>query len=414
MEMNIIFSVFANFILIFSSYLLLREFCARWYHYVFFIPILLVILPITAPQWKMLISLSLFLCLILVQKSTSGTHLLYLSVIGFFLAVNSLIKFDMLWNSLYLILVFCGINYVTKHNIRQGATLLASFSVSFLAIWLTMQQHPGNILPYLIGGFELTRGYSEAMAISGPQWQVVAGCISFLFLIMAGVYFFIHKRRDLVIFFIMTGFMLFSVFKSGFVRHDGHVLIFLAVFALFLGFILVSLTNELKASKMKSFMTFNIILCLAMIGSFMTCICIIAPWVPQANVISNAPSTELSLCLMSNETLFDNLVTSQKESIKNTYPLEPTLVDRINNQSVDIFPWDVALCWAYDLNWSPRPVFQSYTAYTPYLDTINSQHFVDIENHQRIFSTSIVQSMEDILSSKNQKHSEQYSTIIRT
>jgi len=173
--------------------------------------------------------------------------------------------------------------------------------------------------------------------------------------------------------------MLFSVFKSGFVRHDGHVLIFLAVFALFLGFILVSLTNELKASKMKSFMTFNIILCLAMIGSFMTCICIIAPWVPQANVISNAPSTELSLCLMSNETLFDNLVTSQKESIKNTYPLEPTLVDRINNQSVDIFPWDVALCWAYDLNWSPRPVFQSYTAYTPYLDTINSQHFVDIE-----------------------------------
>lgn len=378
-KMGIIFSALVNFLLIFSSYLLLREFCARWYHYVFLIPILLVILPVTAPQWKMLISLSLFLYLILVQKSTPGTHLLYLSAIGFGLAVNSLIKFDMLWNSLYLILVFCGINYVTKHNIRQGATLLASFSVSFLAIWLTMQQHLENILPYLIGGLELTRGYSEAMAISGSLWQVVAGCISFLFIIMVGVYFFIQKRRELVVFFILTGFMLFSVFKSGFVRHDAHILTFLAVFALFLGFTLVLLTNKLKTSKLKRIVTFDIILCLAMIGSFMVSICIIVPWAPQINVISQAPSNELSLHIMSNETLFDNLVASQKEIIKNAYPLEAALIDRIDNQSVDIFPWDVALCWAYDLNWSPRPVFQSYTAYTPYLDTINSQHFVDDE-----------------------------------
>lgn len=375
-KMSIIFSVLTNFLLIFSSYLLLREFCARWYHYVFLIPILLVILPVTAPQWKMLISLSLFLYLILVQKSTPGTHLLYLSAIGFGLAVNSLIKFDMLWNSLYLIVAFCSIGFISKRNIKQGAILIISFILSFWAIWLTMQQHPENILPYLRGGFELTRGYSEAMAISGPLWHVIVGCISLLFIMMVGVYFFIHKRRDLVIFFILTGFTLFSVFKSGFVRHDTHVLIFLAVCALFLGFILGLLTDELKTSKMKPFMTFNIILCLAMIASFMASICIIAPWALQANVISNAPSTELSLRLMSDETLFDNLVASRKESIKDIYPLKLTLIDRINNQSVDIFPWDVALCWTYDLNWSPRPVFQSYTAYTPYLDTINNQHFV--------------------------------------
>lgn len=378
-KVSMIFSVLANFLLIFSSYLLLREFSARWYHYVFFIPILLIILQVTAPQWKMLISLSLFLYLILAQKSTPRIHLLYLSAIGFGLAVHSLIKFDMLWNSLYLIVAFCSIDFIAKRNIKQGAILTVSFILSFFAIWLTMQQHPENILPYLIGGFELTRGYSEAMATAGSLWNVIAGCISILFIIMVGIYFFVHKRTDLIIFFIMIGFILFSVFKSGFVRHDHHVLIFLAVYALILGFILVLLTRELKASKIKPFMTFGVILCLAMIGSFVASICIIAPWAPQANVISNAPSTELSLRLMSDETLFDNLVASRKESIRDVYPLETILVDRINNQSVDIFPWDVALCWAYDLNWSPRPVFQSYTAYTPYLDAINSQHFVDDE-----------------------------------
>jgi len=187
----------------------------------------------------------------------------------------------------------------------------------------------------------------------------------FLILNNGGRILLYSQKTDLVIFFIMTGFMLFSVFKSGFVRHDGHVLIFLAVFALFLGFILVSLTNELKASKMKSFMTFNIILCLAMIGSFMTCICIIAPWVPQANVISNAPSTELSLCLMSNETLFDNLVTSQKESIKNTYPLEPTLsTESITSPSIS-FP-GMSHCVGHTISTGLQGRCSSHTPHTPH------------------------------------------------
>ncbi|MDR2057286.1 MAG: hypothetical protein LBP83_03200, partial [Dysgonamonadaceae bacterium] len=42
---------------------------------------------------------------------------------------------------------------------------------------------------------------------------------------------------------------------------------------------------------------------------------------------------------------------------------------------VDVFPYDIALLYAYDLNWSPRPVFQSYSAYTPVLDQINASHF---------------------------------------
>ena len=195
-KISIIFSVLANLLLIFSSYLLLKEFCARWYHYVFIIPILLVILPVTAPQWKMLISLSLFLYLILVQKNTPGTHILYLSAIGLSLAVNSLIKFDMLWNSLYLIVAFCSIGFISKRNIKQGAILIISFILSFWAIWLTMQQHPENILPYLIGGFELTRGYSEAMATAGPLWNVIAGCISILFIIMVGAYFLFIKEES--------------------------------------------------------------------------------------------------------------------------------------------------------------------------------------------------------------------------
>jgi hypothetical protein len=39
-----------------------------------------------------------------------------------------------------------------------------------------------------------------------------------------------------------------------------------------------------------------------------------------------------------------------------------------------VFTTDIAVIYGYDLDWSPRPVIQSYQAYTPALDAWNAQH----------------------------------------
>jgi hypothetical protein len=65
---------------------------------------------------------------------------------------------------------------------------------------------------------------------------------------------------------------------------------------------------------------------------------------------------------------------SVKANVRNEYQLSPLLAQDIGNSSVDIFPWDIALLWAYGMNWSPRPMFQSYNAYTGWLDHINAVH----------------------------------------
>jgi hypothetical protein len=58
------------------------------------------------------------------------------------------------------------------------------------------------------------------------------------------------------------------------------------------------------------------------------------------------------------------------------YPsLSSAFIEQAKDKTIDIIPWDVALLYAYDLDWSPRPVFQSYSAYTPLLDSINAKHF---------------------------------------
>jgi hypothetical protein len=377
---SLLFSLLAHFLFIFAVYLLLNQFSARWYHFLLFIPILLFVLPITASIWSLLLSLSIFLYLILTQKNVSLTSFLGLVAIGFFLSINSLIKFDMMWNSLYLILIFFLVCYITKQDIKQGLVLSSSFVFSFFALWLILQQNIENILPYLIGGFELTNGYTEAMTNPGPIWLIFVGGISVLYVLIIGTYFFIYKKEEIEIFFILNAFILFSAFKSGFVRQgDIHILAFLGVFLLFLGILLVILINELKTTQSKKFIAFCIFLSLVIIGGLTASIYIISPWVLQANIVDQSPSNEFSFKILNNPILFDDIVTSQKEKIKKDYLLSNISQNQIDKQSIDIFPWDIALCWAYDLNWTPRPVFQSYSVYTPYLDTINSQHFIENE-----------------------------------
>ncbi|GHT49530.1 hypothetical protein AGMMS49982_03180 [Bacteroidia bacterium] len=74
----------------------------------------------------------------------------------------------------------------------------------------------------------------------------------------------------------------------------------------------------------------------------------------------------------------DTQARRNKQLIRAEYDsLPPAFLDNAKDKTIDIIPWDIALLWAYDLNWTPRPVIQSYSAYTPMLDSINAQHFKD-------------------------------------
>jgi hypothetical protein len=69
-------------------------------------------------------------------------------------------------------------------------------------------------------------------------------------------------------------------------------------------------------------------------------------------------------------------INEHKATLRESFPaLSQAFLQQAKNRPVDIFPCDIALLYAYDLNWSPRPVFQSYSAYTPVLDQMNASHF---------------------------------------
>lgn len=51
----------------------------------------------------------------------------------------------------------------------------------------------------------------------------------------------------------------------------------------------------------------------------------------------------------------------------------------IGDAPVDVYPWDLAIIPANGLNWRPRPVIQSYAAYTPWLDARDAEHFASAQ-----------------------------------
>ena len=53
--------------------------------------------------------------------------------------------------------------------------------------------------------------------------------------------------------------------------------------------------------------------------------------------------------------------------------LEKEVINTIGKGSVDTYPWETTYIAANNLNWRPRPVFQSYAAYTPWLDRKNAE-----------------------------------------
>lgn len=63
------------------------------------------------------------------------------------------------------------------------------------------------------------------------------------------------------------------------------------------------------------------------------------------------------------------------ETFRDEQALSPELRSRIDDASVDVYPWDISLITANRLNWNPRYVLQSYQAYHPALDAMGAEHY---------------------------------------
>jgi hypothetical protein len=236
-----------------------------------------------------------------------------------------------------------------------------------LLLYLTGQRI--SIFPvYLRNSLEISSGYNSAMSLNGPNKQVLAGlCVLGLLLIILVDSILKHKK-DLAFFILLNAGFIFVGFKHGFVRHDGHVYIFFANMLL----LLLVLSFKLKEESRRILQHSSFVLICVLIGFMYSKYPHLL--VPNVKQKYNNICSAISLVKADSRERV-KIIEDVKNKMIDTYGLDKKTIEYIDNKSINMIPWEIALPYAYNMNWSPMPVFQSYSAYTPKLDLINAGYF---------------------------------------
>jgi DNA-binding beta-propeller fold protein YncE len=286
------------------------------------------------------------------------------------LALLSLIKHSILIIAVVTVLVIAADNLFRQ---RRFPWIVLAFAGGTFFFWVLAGQQLNCFGLFLRGASEIISGYTEAMMWSQPTdrvdivrfWEVaIAVC--------ALVGYVVCKQHRLFGLLPLLGFafIVFAAFKHGYVRHDGHE---------------VTATN---------------LLLLAALLWLPAAWCMVWQWsrwlipVVLLPLIFATPLASLSLRRYARDGLFS--VLAQQLILRNLFaPAKMLLEDRQQSLrdfeayaaglraaypnmeihgSADVYPLSQTVALRPGVTCRPRPIFQSYSAYTPKLAEMNAAH----------------------------------------
>jgi hypothetical protein len=266
-----------------------------------------------------------------------------------------------------LVLVLIGLLGAPGRK-RNLATFAAAFGLSLPLLWLAAGQDLGLLPTFVARQADIVSGYSEAMAtdILAADWALPAAAAAIAALLAAVVAFTWGTRPGRRAAAVgLVAFFCFASFKQGFVRQGyGNTPEF---------FVLAGAVGVAVATRAAgSWRILGQAIALGLIG--------LALFVMPGSSLwhSLQASPHLSALREGTRALTDpgyrdELAAEARASMRATYRLDPRIVAALGQRSVQIDPWEIGIAWAYDLNWHPLPVAQTYSAYTPGLDEMNSR-----------------------------------------
>jgi hypothetical protein len=170
-------------------------------------------------------------------------------------------------------------------------------------------------------------------------------------------------------------------FKEGFVRADAlHEAAFFSVVIVVGGILLAAATSPLMTELRTGLLgtaSVAVGICLAfLLGSGMQ--------MPLLSVSATASGYRYAWTMVTDSAAREAQGTSTEARARAYYDLSPSLVAQLATGTVDVLPVDIALVYGYGFAWDPRPVLQSYSAYTTYLDDSDAAHFASATGPDRL------------------------------
>jgi hypothetical protein len=299
------------------------------------------------------------------------------------LALAGSIKFSYFVSGLATVLVI-SFDELTRKRVPKA---IVGFAALYVCCHVAAGQGVSSIVPYLAASTDLAAGYSAAMSTDGPSVGVMGYVLSAAALLFAAVPRLSADRRQQSLCAVGLIAVVWVLFKQGYVRHDRlHVINGIGELLMIVVLCLpLALEGRRKA---KALMLWSVALVPA---AALT-------WVVSSAVSGVDPLRQLSLTMrtfQTNVTAAVRLIHDGTEPLQRQYQMSiRSLVQRFPLPSsigaVDVYPWDVWLPLIHDVPYRPRPVFQSYAAFTPKLSQMNARHLISAKPETLLFQVKTI------------------------
>jgi hypothetical protein len=249
-----------------------------------------------------------------------------------------------------------------RRNWRTAAVLALLGILTLCLAWVSAGQPLGALPYYFVAQAPLISGYTEAMSSLGAAItpRLVSG-VSLVIVIW--FYFSFGRGRGLIGTGVTLGLalVLFIAFKAGMVRQDVHV--FNTTGAL----LLITVAVTARSIKWPALLIW---------------ILVFGVWLRVGNgVLPKGFYRDIGIF----RTAWSNTVNGLETRLFHPGTLPAAFANANANirasvplpalkGTVDIYPTDLSAIFANHLAWNGRPIFQSYSAYTPQLDRLNADH----------------------------------------
>lgn len=232
--------------------------------------------------------------------------------------------------------------------------------ISVVLFWISSGQDLRYLDDYFLNIIPIISGYSEAMAKDGPLEEVL------LFLILASAVFYLFIKNfskslwvTLFVLVYAVSFLMITM-KAGLVRHDGHAIISFSFIVIASFLVAISLGSK----KSWSVAVVCFVCAYGVFGSYGRLGFVDI----DKRVYDYYASVKIGVSKYLDSDYFDKRYNAAMEKISSEFSFSGI------SGTVDTYPWDQSNLIASGLDWNPRPVFQSYSAYTKELVQKNVSH----------------------------------------
>lgn len=273
-----------------------------------------------------------------------------------------------------LVIAGIGVGATAREPRRSLPTFGAAAAVVFLSLWIGSGQLLPTLVEYLRGALEVSVGYGQSMGQIDPQASWAAAIAGLATAILAGLVWVRAselRRRDRLILWLLCAMMGAATFKAGFTRLGvGMTIYVVTLFATWPVLVLRKASPIAAGIPVAGMLAMVLALNALPIGALID------------------PATRVQALLdETNTALFGRTTAANAnaKALRTLSGLPPEATNLLAGQTVDIHPWQTAIAYAYpEFLWRPEPVFQDYSAYTPFLDQENADFLAGTTAPDRI------------------------------